>query len=201
MFPFLLFSCPLSGPGTLDKWGQRWSVLVCGLATEAIRETARVSLGFGSPGPKERSIGALRRPAVQEPSISPWFCDELPHPDPSQGCDGPPEAQDAVGGPAFGVLVPHGGWAGVGRAHVELGDWCVGFPLTARTLVAGLQIRPRAASGAPALLRGRHGGPERLGEHGPAHLRPLQPGQCGHAGGCAPPTPCPAVWVPGLGPG
>lgn len=43
--------------------------------------------------------------------------------------------------------------------------------------VPGLQVRARAAPGTSALLRGRHERPERLGEHGTAHLRPLQPGQ------------------------
>lgn len=41
----------------------------------------------------------------------------------------------------------------------------------------GLQVRARAAPGAPAVLRGRHVCAERLGEHRPAHLCPLQPGE------------------------
>lgn len=119
----------------------------------------------------------------------------------------PPEAQDAVGAPAFGVPVRHGGWAGLGLCVgpgeaaecMSSPETRVRFPLTAWTLVSGLQVRPRAAPGAPALLRGGHGSPERLGEHGPAHLRPLQPGQWGHAGGRSPGTPPGAlqgaVWV------
>lgn len=148
-----------------------------------------MSLGIGFPDANKRSTGALRRPALWEPRLS---CRH-------------PETQDAVCAPPSGPWSDKRvGWLGLcgfwgsGRAHVELGDSRVP-PLTARTLVPGLQVRPRAAPGAPALLRGGHGGPERLGEHSPAHLRPLQPGQWGHAGGRAPPTPCLAAREPGLG--
>lgn len=88
-----------------------------------------------------------------------------------------------------------------GRRHRGFrGAWrfAGGFLTEAWTLVSGLQVRPRAASGAPAVLRGGHGGPERLREHGPAHLRPLQPGQRAHYP--RPPLPAPAVCTRGCCP-
>lgn len=97
---------------------------------------------------------------------------EVPHPLPRQGSGGPPEAQGAAGarvlGPGLRSAMP--------RLPGSLGSRS-GFLTVGGALVSGLQVRPRAAPGTPALLRGGHGGPERLREHGPAHLCPLQPGE------------------------
>lgn len=56
---------------------------------------------------------------------------------------------------------------------------CLGCVITKILLhpCPGLQVRTRATPGAPPVLRRRHVRAERLGEHGPAHLCPLQPGE------------------------
>lgn len=97
---------------------------------------------------------------------------EVPPPPPRQGSGGPPEAQGAVGARVLGP----GRRSATPRLPGGLGR-CGGFLTDGGALVPGLQVRPRAASGTPAFLRGGHGGPERLREHGPAHLCPLQPGE------------------------
>lgn len=71
----------------------------------------------------------------------------------------------------------------VGVAHHRVRSlWCISKhsaevnPTPPLCPSPGLSPRARAASGAPPVLRGGHERAERLGEHGPARLRPLQPG-------------------------